>query len=182
LPLAPAELIGNIDGCPFRDWEERKATPVLIPSRVRDATLHYPVDRRIRHQTLVCCVTAAGNAYCPLFASGDRSVTQILDTGVGDGIDLTIQSASSPYVTQNIFKKHIDTVFIPAVISNLDLLGRKDKPAISFCDNCSAHCSNAVLDKIARNGILVIANPPHTSHIFQALDILLSRILKRAKR
>jgi hypothetical protein len=34
LPLAPAELIVNIDECGFRDWDERKAKAALIPSQV----------------------------------------------------------------------------------------------------------------------------------------------------
>jgi hypothetical protein len=37
-----------------------------------------------------------------------------------------------------------------------------------------------VLGKLARCGILVITDP-HTSHIFQALDVLLFGILKKAK-
>jgi hypothetical protein len=109
-------------------------------------------------------------------------VSRIRETGVRDGIDFKIEIASSPPVTQEIFTKYIDEVLISAVISNRDLPGCTDKPAILFCDNCSAHCSNAVLDKMARNGILVIAHPPHTSDIFQALDVLLFGILKRAKK
>jgi hypothetical protein len=71
---------------------------------------------------------------------------------------------------------------IPAVLSNRNLAGCKDKPAILLCDNCSAHCSNDVLTKLSRHGVLVITYPPHTSHLFQVLDILLFGILKRAKK
>jgi hypothetical protein len=172
VPLVPAELIFNIDECSFSDWEERKPKPVLIPCRVNNVTLHYPVDRRIRHQTLICCVTAAGDAYCPLLASADESVRQIFKTGVRDGIDLKVEIASSPYVIQAIFNKYIDEILIPAVISNRSLLSCKDKPAILLCDNCSAHCSDEVLGKLARCWIIVITYPLHTSYIFQILDVL----------
>jgi hypothetical protein len=77
VPLVPAELIFNIDECGFSNWEERNAKPVLIPCKVKNATLHYPVDRRIRHQILICCITAAGDAFCPLFVSAEQSVRQI---------------------------------------------------------------------------------------------------------
>jgi hypothetical protein len=100
IPAAPAELIFNLDECGFSDWEELKSKPVLIPSRVKNTVLHYPIDRGIRHQTLRCCITAACDAYCPLMVSADRSVMQVFDTGVRDGIDLKIEIASSPYVTQ----------------------------------------------------------------------------------
>jgi hypothetical protein len=109
-------------------------------------------------------------------------VRQIFETGLRDGIDLNVEIASSPSVTQVIFNKYIDEVLIPAVISNGGLPGCIDKPAILFCDNCSAHCSDEVLGKLTRGWILVIPYSPHTSHIFQVLDVLLFRILKKAKK
>jgi hypothetical protein len=62
VPLVPTELIFNIDESGFSDWEERKSKSMLILIEARRATVHYPVSRKIRHQTLVCCVTAAGDA------------------------------------------------------------------------------------------------------------------------
>jgi hypothetical protein len=182
VPLVPAELIFNIDECGFSDWEERKKKAVLIPQRATNTSLHYPVDRKIRHQTLICCITAAGDAYCPLLVSADPHMTEVFRTGVRDGIDLKIEIASSPYVTQAIFEKYIDEVLVPAVVANCDLDGCTDKPSILFCDNCSAHCSEDILKKLARHGILVITYPPHTSHLFQVLDVLLFGVLKRAKK
>jgi hypothetical protein len=72
--LVPTELMFSIDECGFSDWEDRKPKPVLIPCRVNNVTVHYPMDRGIRHQVLICCVAAAGNAYCPLLVSADQSV------------------------------------------------------------------------------------------------------------
>jgi hypothetical protein len=71
---------------------------------------------------------------------------------VRDGIDLKVEIASSRCVTQAIFKKYIDWVSIPAVMSNRGLPGCKDKPAIFFCDNCSAHCSDEAWGKLTRCG------------------------------
>jgi hypothetical protein len=101
---------------------------------------------------------------------------------VCDGIDLKIEIASSASLRQDIFNEYIDEILIPAVISDRGLPGCNHKPAVLFCDDCCAHCSNAALDKMARNGIRVITYPPQTSHIFQALDVLLFGILKRANK
>jgi hypothetical protein len=98
---------------------------------------------------------------------------------VRDGIDRKVEIASPPDLTQAIFNKYIDERLIPAVISNRGLPGCKDKPAILFCNNCSAHCSDEVLGKLVGCGILVIAYTPHTSHIFQVFDVLLFGILKK---
>jgi hypothetical protein len=182
VPLVPAELIFNIDECGFSDWEERKEKPVLIPAAAQHTTLHYPVNRQIRHQTLVCCVTAAGDAYCPLLVSADPHVIDVFDTGIRNGIDLKIEISHSPYVNQQLFEKYLDEIVLPAVVSNRELEGCRNKPAILFCDNCSAHCSNDILQKLARHGVLLITYPPHTSHVFQVLDVLLFGILKRAKK
>jgi hypothetical protein len=59
VPRVPVELIFNIDECNFGDWEDRKAKPVLIPRNVKSATVRYPVERRIQHQTLICCIATA---------------------------------------------------------------------------------------------------------------------------
>jgi hypothetical protein len=56
------------------------------------------------------------------------------------------------------------------------------KPAILFCDNCFAHCCDDLLRKLAWHGILVITYLPHTSYIFQALDVLPFEILKIIKK
>jgi hypothetical protein len=41
--------------------------------------------------------------------------------------------------------------------------------------------SNSRLEQLARHGILVLTYPPHTSHIFQVLDVLLFGLVKRWK-
>jgi hypothetical protein len=97
------------------------------------------------------------------------------------GIDLQIEISPSPYVNAEIFERYVDTVSIPAVEANRQLPRCDKKPAILFCDNCSAHMSNSVLEKLARHGILVLTYPPHTSRIFQVLDVLLFGLIKRFK-
>jgi hypothetical protein len=99
-----------------------------------------------------------------------------------ENINRKVEIASSPPVTQVIFNKYIDEVLISVVISNCGLPGCKDKLAIPFCDNRSAHCSDEVLGKLARCWILVITCPLHTSHIFQIVDVLSLGILKKAKK
>jgi hypothetical protein len=182
VPMVPTELIVNIDESGFSDWEERKPKSVVIPTEARAVTLHYPANRQIRHQTLVCCVTAAGDAYCPLLLSAQAVARDVFHHRIREGIDLRIEIAASPYVTSEIFEKYVDTVLIQAVEANRQRPGCAMKPAILFCDNCSAHMSDSVMRKMALHGILVLTYPPHTSHIFQILDLLLFGLVKRSKK
>jgi hypothetical protein len=48
--------------------------------------------------------------------------------------------------------------------------------------NIIRHRSNSMLKKLARHGVFVLTYPPHPSHIFQFLDVLLSGLVKRSKK
>jgi hypothetical protein len=68
------------------------------------------------------------------------------------------------------------------VEANRELPGCAKKPAILFCENCSAHMPAPVLQNLACHAVPLITYPPHTSDIFQVLDVLLFGLLKRSKR
>lgn len=182
VPLVPAELIFNMDETGLSDWEERRPKRVLVPIHAGDSQLHYPVDRRIRHQTLLCCVSASGDAYCPLLVSAYSQASSVFDCGLRDGIDVKIEIRDSPYINAELFEQYVRDVFFPMVESNRGLPGCERKPAILFCDNCCAHCRQDFLRELAEHGVLLITYPPHTSHIFQVLDLLIFGRLKVAKK
>jgi hypothetical protein len=115
VPLVPTELLFNIDESGFSDWEEYKQKGTLIPMEWQATTLHYPRNRKIRHQTLMCCVTAAGDTYCPLLLSAQPVAREVFQHQVRDGINFQIQIAHPPDVASEIFKRYIDSVLIPAV-------------------------------------------------------------------
>jgi hypothetical protein len=155
-----------VDKCGLSDWEERKDRPVIIPAEARAITLHYPINQHIRHQSLICCVTAAGNAYCPFLVSSDPSGTPIFEHGVRDGIDFGVKISPSSYVRQALSEKSVDAVPIPALESNRKLPGCEKKRALLFCDNCRAHYLDDVLTRLVRHGVIAITCPLHASHIF----------------
>jgi hypothetical protein len=180
--LSPAELVFNIDESGLSDWEERKRKDVIVSTELEPGDLHYGVDRAIRHQTLVCLISASGDAYCPLVISNDRRVLGIFEKGVRPGIDLRITIQTSPYITTELFEQYIQEVFIPSLTSNREIPGCQGKPAILFLDNVRAHCSDRLMRELARLRVLVVTYPPHTSQMFQVLDRLLFGRLKLAKK
>jgi hypothetical protein len=105
VPLVPTELMFNIDESGFSDWEERKPQGVRTPTRLRESTLHYPVNRSIRHQTLICCISAAGDAYYPLFVSSNPAVRRVFGEGIREGTGLRIEIGPSAYVNSEIFER-----------------------------------------------------------------------------
>jgi hypothetical protein len=130
--LVPTELLFNIDESGFSDWEERKPQCVLIPTEARETILHYPASRKIRHQTLICCVAAAGDAYCPLLVSSNPATRAVFEHQIRDGIDLQIKNSPSPYVNAETFERYVDTVLIPVVEANRQLPGCDKKQPFCF--------------------------------------------------
>jgi hypothetical protein len=92
-------------------------------------------------------------------------VRHIVEHGVQEGIDLSVEILPSPYVSQALFEKYVYAVRILAVESNCGLLGCEKKPAFLFCGNRAAHCLDDVLTKLALHGVIVITYPSDTSHI-----------------
>jgi hypothetical protein len=182
VPLVPTELVFNLDETGLSDWEERKRQPVLTPAEIDGDVIHYPIDRRIRHQTLVCCISGAGDVYCPLLISSDANARSVFEKGVRDGIDLRVEIAGSAYIMTDFFLQYLRDMPIPAVESNRRLPGCRNKPSILFCDNCRCHCSDEILKELANHGVLLITYPPHTSPSFQVPDVLLFGWLKAAKK
>jgi hypothetical protein len=181
VPFFPAELIFNLDETDLSDWKERKPRPVLIPTTAENTDLRDPGHRGSCHQTLVCCRSASGYAYCPLLLCSNPAALSIFHMQTGDGIDLRIKVQPSRHLIKELFLEHVREVFLPAVESNRGLPGCRGKPAILFCDNCSCHCSDDIIRELASHGILLITCPPHSSHIFQVFDVLLFAKLKSGK-
>jgi hypothetical protein len=105
VPLVPAELIFNSDETGLYDWEERKTKPVIIPSHASSSTLHYPIDRAIRHHALLCCVSASGDAYSPLFIAPYPKARRIFEKGIRENIDLKLEIRQVPYVDAELFNQ-----------------------------------------------------------------------------
>jgi hypothetical protein len=122
----------NLDETGLSDWEVRRSKPVLLTADAANRPLPYPVDRVIRHPTLLCCTSASGDAHCPLFLSANRAVLGLFEKGVCENIDLQIKILSSPYVTGESFIKYPGTVLIPMWRAIAHCLGAKITPQSYF--------------------------------------------------
>jgi hypothetical protein len=182
VPKISAELIFNINETRLSDREERKEKIVLDPSAHIDSRLHSPVDESIRHHTLIWCISAAEDASCPLLIAPNRGAQTIFETGIRRDIDMMMEIREPADATAEIFRRYVETVFLPAVVSNRKLPGCRNKPAISFYHNCPSPCSEDMLIEFARHGVLGLSYPPHTANLFQVLNLLLFRRLKSAKK
>jgi hypothetical protein len=118
VPLVPAELIFNLDETGLSDWEEWETKPMIIPFHTSSSILHYPIDRAIRHHTLLCCVSASGDAYSPLLIAPHPKGQRIFEKGIRENIDLKLEIRQVPYVDAEPFNQYINKIFIPTVAAN----------------------------------------------------------------
>jgi hypothetical protein len=143
-------LIFNLDKTGLSECEERKTKPVIIPSHASSPTLRYPIDRAIRHHTLLCCVSESGDAYSPLFIAFHPKARRICKKGVRENSDLKLEIRQVPYVDAEFFNQYINEIFIPTGAASLELPGCDNRPAVLFRDNCTSHWSEKTLRDSSR--------------------------------
>jgi hypothetical protein len=107
---------------------------------------------------------------------------QLRQQGVRFGRDLILKSNHRPYVNAEIFLEDVRTVFLPYLVCVRGLGAFAAEEAVLLMDNCSAHLTDDVIHLLTGARVRVITFAPHTTHIFQVLDLTLFGVLKRRPR
>jgi hypothetical protein len=95
------------------------------------------------------------------------------------GVDMVLEHRQKAYVTATLFQQYVTSVLIPFIErlrTNPEFPG---KSAILLMDNCFIHMRQEVLATLRDHNVKVIAFPPHTTQIFQTLDLCLFGVFKR---
>jgi hypothetical protein len=176
-----AELVFNLDEVGSSDWEDRMTRKVIVPSRVDANDVFHPVSRRCRHMTLLVCVSAAGDALCPMIILGQAIPNDLWATGLRPKEDARIYRREPPYMDEKLFFKYLAKVFVPYVLAVREKLERGAEQAVLLMDGMKAHCSDRVLKYLGDNNIAAITFPSHTTNLFQPLDLSFFGALKQRK-
>jgi hypothetical protein len=154
-----------------------------VPTALADCDLFFDVSRKEKNETLVCIISASGDAYCPLLISADQKCRQLFESrGVRENVDLSIEVRKPAYMTTVLFEWYICNKFLYIVESERKGCNPDEKPAVLFFDNCRSHCSPELLRITAEAWVIVITYPPHTSQVFQVLDRVVFANIKSEKR
>jgi hypothetical protein len=130
-------------------------------------------------------VSAAGESLLPHITTSQNSPAvqeQQREHGVHFGRDLILKSNHKPYVNAEIFLEYVRTVLLPYRVCVRGLGVFAAEEAVFLMDNCSAHVTDDVIRLLTETRVRVIAFAPHTTHIFQILDLALFGVLKRRPR
>jgi hypothetical protein len=95
---------------------------------------------------------------------------------------LILKSNHRPDVNAEIFLKYVRTVFLPFLVC-LPVLGAfAAEEAVLLMDNCPAHVTDDVIRLLTEARVRATIFAPHTTHIFQVLDLMLFGAPKRRQR
>jgi hypothetical protein len=177
-----AHLVFNIDETGCSDWEERKEFDAIIPTSLHAGRVHFAVTPKVKHQTMLVCVSADGDALCPLIATSDRSTLGVFRDGIEPNVHLRVRVGRSAYVDKVIFHDYIRDVLVPKIENIRATVATPDAPAALLMDNCSTHLGEETIRLLTDANVRVPTFPPHTSGIFQMLDLVFFGVFKRAKK
>jgi hypothetical protein len=80
----------------------------------------------------MCCISAAEDAYCPLLIAPNRGAEKIFEAGIRRDIDVMMEIRESACATAEIFRRYIETVFVPSIDVNKKVPGCRNKMHFSF--------------------------------------------------
>jgi hypothetical protein len=150
-----------------------------------EQTIHQKINWNVKHVSVIACVSVAGESLIPdVVTSQDSSLVreQLRTHGVRFGTYLILKQRAKAYANGEIFPEYIRMVFLPNFNELRSLEEFTDEDAVLLMDNCSSHVGEEVLSLLRDASVRVITLAPHTTHIFQELDLGLFGVLKRQGR
>jgi hypothetical protein len=177
-----AELVFNLDEVGISEWEDRKEKKVIVPKTMDGQTIHHRVSRNVKHISIITCISAGGESLTPyivMLQDSERLRKRLMARGVRLGVDFVLTHRPKPYINGKLFLDYITHIFVPYLNELRESEEFAECEAILLMDNCSPHMGDAVIALLTREHVRVITFAPHTTHIFQVLDLVLFGALKK---
>jgi hypothetical protein len=134
---------------------------------------------------ILICVSASGKHLVPyLVTSQDPPALQddLKWHGIEFGRHLIIKESQKAYVNGKTFAEYVKSVFIPYVTKVRRERGIRVEEAVLLMDNYPNHITKEVIDMLTAARVRVVTFAPHTTHIFQLLELTLFGSFKRVAK
>jgi hypothetical protein len=157
---------------------ERK---VIVPSTMRDEKIFHGIHRVLKYISVVVCISASRDHVVPCVLSSqinDTVVWKLKSEGSRIGTESILEKREKPYTNAALFHEYTWIIFLPHIAKERSNLGLTDEPAILLMDNCSIQVRISRLRDRAAHRVNFVTFQPHTTNIFQCLDLSLFSILK----
>ena len=169
----PTELILNLDEASSSEWEDKRSKIVIVPYENYNKTIEFPVDRCAKKITICATISMAGDVLPPLIISHRKTIDEeILNSGWRSGQDYIYYYNEKSFMTKAIFQDYIIHTIIQYIDRTRESMKLKDYPAVLLSDNCPSHRCEEIYKELANHNIRLITFPPHTTNLFQPLDLV----------
>jgi hypothetical protein len=89
------------------------------------------------------------------------------------GVDFVLKQGSKPYLDVTLFLKYVNTIFVTYLTELRKTEQFHAHGAVLLMDDCSSYSSDDGIAVLIRERVKIITLAPHTTHIFQMLDVVL---------
>jgi hypothetical protein len=182
LQRCPVDLVFNLGEIGISDWEDRKPKKVVVPINMAAHNIHHRISRNVKYISIVTCISASGACLTPYVVTSRDSAAlrrALEATGMQIGKHLILKQRAKPYVNADLFENYVRTVFLPQLAITYIMQNVRNEEAVLLMDNCSPHLSPVVINLLSEARVRIVTFAPHTTQIFQALDLGLFGVLKR---
>jgi hypothetical protein len=93
-----------------------------------------------------------------------------------------MKSNAKPSINSEIFLDYVQTVFLPYLAELRPLDEFAEEMEVLLMDNCPSHITSDVITLLIETRARLITFPPHTTQIFQVLEVTLFGVLKQRAR
>jgi hypothetical protein len=180
-----AELVFNLDEVGISDWEDRKTKKVSALAAMFGQTIHHGVSRNVKHISVIACLSAAGESLLLYMVTSQNSSTlqgYLNKQGVRFGRDFALKFSQKPYFNAPIFLASIRTILLPYIDTLRGLAVLAQENAVLLMDDRVSDVSDDVIRILTDARLRVIIFAPHTTQVFQVLDLALFGVLKQCPR
>jgi hypothetical protein len=179
---ACAELVFNLDEIGISESEDRIERKVSVPSTMRDEKIFHGIHRGLKHISVAACISASGDHIISFVISSqvsDAVVWKLKIDGFRIRTQIILKKREKPYINAELCHEYILTILLQHIVKIRSNLGLTDGPTVLLMDNCSVYIQESTLRNLAAGRAKVVTFPPHTTNIFQGLDLILFGILKK---
>ena len=118
---------------------------------------------------MLACISADGTALPPLIIHKSKEVKEDYFQKIPEKHLVSVSDKG--FITKELFKEWLEKHFVKDCGSA--------RPVLLILDNHSTHVDVKVVTRAKELGVIMMALPPHTSHLFQPLDVGIFSPLKK---
>jgi hypothetical protein len=179
----PPCLLFNVDECGIDPFVDAKQMKVLAPATCDRSSLVYRVERKPQHITLTLCISLGGVSLTPHIITRRKTLeNDLTKEGLILDEDMTIAYSEKGYMTTELFLDWARSVFFPGLARIREEKGTGGAWATLLLDGFSGHTNTEVIAEMEANGVHLVYFPPHSTHVFQPLDLTIFGGLKAILR